>query len=88
MIPKPNGVCAVLSDFPATDIPSPLECSLAECAIGLLRANGVTDAEILNHYTDSVPQADRAYERQVLIETGTIIASRRVKAHMRRLLTH
>ena len=80
MIPVPY----LFGNDPLTD----LEYDLAILAIDTLRSCGCSDAEIISDYTPLSPLADHAYERAYFEETGICIAAHRVKAQMRRLLTH
>ena len=59
----------------------------AELALLTLRANGVSDAEILATYTGPDPEADASMEAAQVAETGIVYApAADVKAMMRLLM--
>lgn len=64
-----------------------LEIQLAQVSIAAMREAGLSDAAIRT-ITHPEPGADRALELQVFADTGRVISAARVRADIKRLLSH
>lgn len=64
------------------------EQGYAALAILILRENGVSDDEILRHFTTPNPRADRAVEAVYHAESGVRVLAVNIKRRMRELLRH